>query len=155
MLEVDQVKEALIQVLPEMKSEFVVLIDKLDEGYQSDDVGTALADGLVLATINLAGWLPNTRVTLFARDNVARAVARADPDYSRNIEGQILRLPATGAARIDPAGDPTIACLPPHYPECALPRPASLRRYFCRRLPKNAMSFSNSVLATMASSSNR
>ena len=92
LLEVDQVKEALIQVLPEMKTDFVVLIDKLDEGYHSDDVGTALADGLILATINVADWLPNTKVTLFARDNVARAVARSDPDYSRNIEGQILRL---------------------------------------------------------------
>ena len=92
LLEVDRVKEALKQVLPEMKTEFVVLIDKLDEGYQSDDVGTALADGLILATINVAGWLPNTKVTLFARDNVARAVAKADPDYSRDIEGQVLRL---------------------------------------------------------------
>lgn len=92
LLEIEQVKEALTLVLPEMKTDFVVLIDKLDEGYQPDDVGTALADGLVLATINLADWLPNTKVTLFARDNVVRAVAKADPDYSRNIEGQVLRL---------------------------------------------------------------
>ena len=92
LLGVDRVKDALVQLLPEMKTEFVILIDKLDEGYQPDNVGTALADGLILATIHVAGALPNTKVTLFARDNVARAVARADPDYSRNIEGQILRL---------------------------------------------------------------
>ncbi len=34
----------------------------------------------------------SARVTLFLRDNMARAVEQLDPDYSCNIEGQVLRL---------------------------------------------------------------
>ncbi len=92
LLEVNQIKEALIEIVPELKMEFVLLIDKLDEGYRADDVGNAMADGLVLATIELNDWMPATRLSLFARDNVSRAIAEVDPDYTRDIEGQILRL---------------------------------------------------------------
>ena len=91
-LEVNQIQAALIDLIPQLKTSYVVMVDRLDEGWEADDVGTGLVDGLVLATVDLNDHLPQTRVTTFLRDNIARAVARADPDYSRDIEGQVLRL---------------------------------------------------------------
>ena len=91
-LEVNQIQAALIDLIPQLKTSYVVMVDKLDEGWEADEVGTGLVDGLVLATVDLNDHLPQTRVTTFLRDNIARAVARADPDYSRDIEGQVLRL---------------------------------------------------------------
>lgn len=91
-LEINQVEAAVADVLPKLKTEFVLLIDKVDEGFEPDDVGTALANGLVLAAIDMNDRLPACRVKLFVRDNIGRAIADADPDYSRDIEGQLIRL---------------------------------------------------------------
>ena len=92
LLEVDQVEAALIKVTPILKKEFVVLVDKLDEGFEPDDLGTALVDGLVIASTDINDRVPSCRTTVFARDNICRAIAEADPDYSRDIEGQLIRL---------------------------------------------------------------
>lgn len=91
-LEVNRVQDALVEVIPSLKTEFVLLLDKLDEGFEADDVGTALVNGLVLAAIEINDRIPACHTKLFVRDNIARGIADADPDYSRDIEGQVLRL---------------------------------------------------------------
>ena len=91
-LEVNQIQQQLVDVMPRLKRQFVVLIDKLDEGFEPDSIGIALSDGLVLAAIEVNDRIPECQTTLFVRDNIMRAIAEADPDYSRNIEGQALRL---------------------------------------------------------------
>jgi hypothetical protein len=36
--------------------------------------------------------LPNTKSFMFLRDNIFRTIAKYDADYSRQIEGQVIRL---------------------------------------------------------------
>ena len=91
-LGVNQVQDALVDVIPKLRREFVVLVDRLDEGFEPDDLGIALVDGLVLAAIDINDRIPACQTKLFARDNIGRAIAQADPDYSRDIEGQVIRL---------------------------------------------------------------
>lgn len=92
MLELKQVESELATTMPKLKKKFIVLIDRLDEGFEPDAVGTALADGLVVAAIGINDKVPACQATLFARDNISRAIAKADPNYSRDIEGQVIRL---------------------------------------------------------------
>lgn len=91
-LEVDKLQNAIETALTDLKHQAVVLVDKVDEGYEPDRLGVAMVDALVLAAVDLNTRLDNVRVNLFLRDNMARAVEQLDPDFSRDIEGQILRL---------------------------------------------------------------
>jgi hypothetical protein len=75
-----------------LKSECVLLADRLDEGYEPDLLGVAIVGGLVQAAIDLNTQSEGTRVSVFLRDNIFRALQKLDPDYSRNIESHVLRL---------------------------------------------------------------
>ena len=92
LLELNPLQDAVTKALEELKHEVVILIDRVDEGYQPDEVGVALVDALVLAAIDINTRLDQVRVTLFLRDNMARAVEQLDPDYSRNIRRSDARL---------------------------------------------------------------
>ena len=92
LLEVSLLHNAIVGALNELKHTVVLLIDRVDEGYEPDNIGVAMVDGLVLASIDINTRLEQVRLTLFLRDNMARAVEQLDPDYSRDIEGQVLRL---------------------------------------------------------------
>ena len=70
----------------------VLLIDKLDEGYEPTDIGVGFVDGIVDATITISNKYTHVRASLFLRDNMFRTIAKQNPDFSRNIEGQVLRL---------------------------------------------------------------
>ncbi|MFC2146454.1 P-loop ATPase, Sll1717 family, partial [Acidobacteriota bacterium] len=48
--------------------------------------------GLVYAFDKLSLAVPRTSTTLFLRDNIFRSIQHFDTDYSRNIEGYVLRL---------------------------------------------------------------
>lgn len=85
-------KEAMSRILDETKTSVFVLIDRLDEGYVPDDTGVAYMAGIVQGTLNVNSWFSQIRPVLFIRDNMFRAIAGRDPDYSRNIEGSSLRL---------------------------------------------------------------
>jgi hypothetical protein len=92
LLELNALQDAVDAALRELRQHVVILIDRVDEGYEPDELGVALVDALVLAAIDINTRIDHARVTLFLRDNMARAVEQLDPDYSRNIEGQTLRL---------------------------------------------------------------
>ncbi|OGS75507.1 MAG: hypothetical protein A2Z94_00820 [Gallionellales bacterium GWA2_55_18] len=91
-LEINEVEDAVKKALDITKKSIVILVDRLDEGYEPDATGIGLINGLVQAVIDLNSKLTGVRIVIFLRDNVFRAVAKYDPDFSRNIEGQVIRL---------------------------------------------------------------
>jgi hypothetical protein len=92
-LKVNEVEEALNDVFKQSDQKIVLLIDRLDEGYTPDDMGVALVDGFVQSVIDLNSKFPdNVQGIVFLRDNMYRSISINDPDFTRNIEGQVLRL---------------------------------------------------------------
>ena len=55
-------------------------------------VGVALVAGFVHSAIDLNIHVAGIRTYVFLRDNIFKAIAKLDPDYSKNIEGRFLRL---------------------------------------------------------------
>ena len=91
-LDLTKVERALAEACDSSKVTIVFLIDRLDEGYEPDSQGIGLVDGLVQAAIDLKTKVSAAKPIVFLRDNIFRAVQSLDPDYSRNIEGHVLRL---------------------------------------------------------------
>ncbi|WP_416398912.1 P-loop ATPase, Sll1717 family [Allohahella sp. A8] len=92
-LELDLIEEVLFETLEKSAVQFVVFADRLDEGYSPDNLGVGIIDGFVQAAIDIKSRMEE-RVIAFAfiRDNIYRAISKLDPDFTRNIEGQTLRL---------------------------------------------------------------
>lgn len=91
-LQLTQVERELQKVIPEGQ-QIKILIDRLDEGFDPDMTNVAFIDGMISAAIDLAGtFRKKIRPVVFLRDNIFRAVAHLDQDYSRNIEAFTLRL---------------------------------------------------------------
>lgn len=92
-LRVSEVEEALNDVFKQSDQNIVLLVDRLDEGYTPDGMGVALVDGFVQSVIDLNSKFPsNLQGIVFLRDNMYRSISINDPDFTRNIEGQVLRL---------------------------------------------------------------
>lgn len=91
-LELGDVEPRIFNILSKTERKFVVLMDRLDEGYEPDSIGIGIITGLVYASIELNKKTEKIRPIIFLRDNIYRAVSKEDPDYSRNIEGQVIRL---------------------------------------------------------------
>lgn len=91
-LDLESVEEKVIDLLGKAKKRIVILMDRLDEGYEPDAVGIGIIAGLAYAAIELNKKSEQIRPIVFLRDNIYRALAKEDPDYSRNIEGQVIRL---------------------------------------------------------------
>lgn len=92
-LKVNEIEEALNDVFKQSDQKIVLLIDRLDEGYTPDNMGVALVDGFVQSVIDLnSKFLGNVQGIVFLRDNMYRSISINDPDFTRNIEGQVLRL---------------------------------------------------------------
>ena len=91
-LHLTTVETALQNACEQINTSVVFIIDRLDEGYAPDYKGTGLVAGLIHAVIDLKIKITGIKVAIFLRDNIFRAVQQLDPDYSRNIEGSVLRL---------------------------------------------------------------
>lgn len=91
-LELSQVEDKVLALFQKADRRVVVLMDRLDEGYESDAVGIGMIAGLTYAAIELNKRSQTIRPIIFLRDNIYRTLAKEDPDYSRNIEGQVIRL---------------------------------------------------------------
>jgi hypothetical protein len=91
-LELQKLRDALHDALEATGQTCVLLVDRLDEGYQADTLGTAIIDGIIHAISSLKTRFPSLKPVLFVRDNIFRSVERDDPDFSRSIEGQYVRL---------------------------------------------------------------
>jgi len=83
----------ILDALDETGITFSVLVDKVDEGYTPDNLGIALIDGFVQTVIDINNFFPDKiQCYIFIRDNIYRAIAKTDHDFTRNIESHILRL---------------------------------------------------------------
>ena len=91
-LKLQETERTLVEVSGRVNRELVVLIDCLDEGYQPDDAGVGIVDGLIQGAIDIKTRRVGVRPVIFLRDNIFRSIRLMDPDYSRNIEGSVLRL---------------------------------------------------------------
>ena len=88
-LSLKEIEDAIHNILEAMDAEVIILVDKLDEGYEPDPIGIGLVDGLVQAIVDLNTKYARIRPILYLRDNIFRTVAKYDPDFSRNVEGGI------------------------------------------------------------------
>lgn len=91
-LEVKDIESAIENVLDSLNLNVTILIDRLDEGYEPDPIGVGLVDGVVHAVSDVNTKYGRIRPVVFLRDNIFRAVTTHDPDFSRGLEGQVLRL---------------------------------------------------------------
>lgn len=92
LLQYKQLVEPARQMLHESRRTYAYLIDRLDEGFRPEDIGVAFINGVVSATTELSGAIHQVRPTVFLRDNILRAIQQKDRNYTRNVEGRILRI---------------------------------------------------------------
>ena len=91
-LEIAQLEKELQRAIPD-GHQIKILVDRLDEGFEPDLINIAFIDGMISAAIDLASvFKKKLRPVVFLRDNIFRAVAHYDQDFSRNIEAFTLRL---------------------------------------------------------------
>jgi len=91
-LQLNTLLDELKLCLSSIDESMFILIDRLDEGYEANDLGIGLIDGFLHASIEMNRTLHKTKVFTFLRDNIFRTIAKVDSDYSRQIEGQVIRL---------------------------------------------------------------
>ena len=89
---IDEHSNLCRDMLQECKANAVFLVDSLDEGWSPESLPTALLGGLARAAAELSDAQTGVHVVAFVRDNMFRALAHLDPDFSRNVEGAALRL---------------------------------------------------------------
>lgn len=93
LLEIGRISDEVILLTQSLSQGIVVLIDRLDEGYEPDTVGVGIVDGIIYGTDEVRHALgEKVQALVFLRDNIFRAIQLEDLDFSRNLEGQILRL---------------------------------------------------------------
>ncbi|MEO4030385.1 hypothetical protein ABH313_20355 [Chromobacterium vaccinii] len=91
-LEVNNVVSEVDGILERAGKKVMVILDRLDEGYESDVVGVGIVDGIVYGADELRSKTKNIKSVLFLRDNIFREIQREDQDFTRNVEGNVLRL---------------------------------------------------------------
>lgn len=92
-LQLNRITEDVKSVVATANKQFVILVDRLDEGYEPDAVGTGIVDGILYGTDDVRSILGRgVRAIVFIRDNIFRAIEEEDKDFSRNLESQVLRL---------------------------------------------------------------
>ncbi|MHA7631834.1 metallophosphoesterase family protein [Corallococcus sp. M7] len=89
---VEELKTNVGNVLQELGHRVIFLYDGLDEGWVPEPIETGVLGGLAKASAELREADLPISCTLFVRDNMLRALAYLDNDYTRNIEGSTLRL---------------------------------------------------------------
>ena len=93
LLQINRITEEVTALAQSLKQGIVVLIDRLDEGYEPDTIGIGIIDGIIYGTDEVrSGFSDSLQAVVFLRDNIFRAIQAEDPDFSRNLEGQVLRL---------------------------------------------------------------
>lgn len=91
-LNTKMLQDVVVDGLNQARLRAVVLLDRLDEGWLPDVTSSAFAAGLLTTASNFNRDRTPVCVIAFVRDNIHRAIARLDNDYTRNIEGISLRL---------------------------------------------------------------
>ncbi len=86
-----EIQHIILDAIKDANIKVTVLIDKIDEGYQDNNIGTAFSSGVIYESSYLNG-LDDINAICFARDNVFRSIENLDNDFSRNIEGKYIRM---------------------------------------------------------------
>jgi hypothetical protein len=89
--EINWLQGRIAEALRQLHRRVVFLYDGLDEGWVPTQVATGLLGGLAKAAVEFKES-QGVHCLLFVRDNMFRALAEFDGDYTRNIEGNTLRL---------------------------------------------------------------
>lgn len=87
-----RLEAAVSSALSELGRDSIILIDRLDESWKGTEISTALVGGLAIAVSDIRDKIPGIHTVLFIRDNMFRALAGFDQDFSRHIEGNTIRL---------------------------------------------------------------
>ena len=91
-LKLQEIEKFIDKNLYKKRDNIYILVDKLDEGYENDEIGAAIVSGTILSGVELNKKFEKLRVVILQRDNIIRSVARYDDDYTRNIEGELIRI---------------------------------------------------------------
>ena len=91
-LDLAAINNQMCEILAKIERGVVVLIDRLDEGYEADTLGIGIVDGIIYGTDAIRSAAKNIQTIVFLRDNIFRAIQAEDDDFSRNFEGGYLRL---------------------------------------------------------------
>lgn len=97
-LDLENLETMVATGLSESGRSALFMFDKLDDGWRPSAIPTALLGGLVLAASDLTDRRSNIHAIAFVRDNMFRALAYFDDDFSRHVEGADLRLRWDGAS---------------------------------------------------------
>jgi hypothetical protein len=89
---IEKLEATVTSALSESGYRLTVLFDALDEGWEPTPLATAVLGGLALAVADVTDRSTGIFGLLFMRDNIFRALAYMDSDFSRHIEGASLRL---------------------------------------------------------------
>lgn len=93
LLQLSRITDEVADLTQSLRQDLIVLIDRLDEGYEPDVIGVGIVDGIIYGTDEFRNTLGDQiRAIVFLRDNIFRAVQLEDKDFSRNLESQVLRL---------------------------------------------------------------
>lgn len=90
--QIRMVSEALQETLRETELRIVALYDRLDEAWAPDIPSISILGGLARAASDSRDKRFPLYPILFIRDNMFRALAQFDDDFTRYIEGHSLRL---------------------------------------------------------------
>ncbi|MCK4558639.1 MAG: hypothetical protein KAV45_02575 [Calditrichia bacterium] len=91
-VDLSKLQTAVQASLEALNLSVLYLFDNLDEGWLPGPESVAILGGLALAAADLRDSRSQVHSILFIRDNIFRALATSDPDFSRHIEGNTLRL---------------------------------------------------------------
>jgi len=93
LLQLNYITDEVTKLTQSLNKNIVILIDRLDEGYEPDTVGIGIVDGIIYGTDELRNALgEKLQAIVFLRDNIFRGIQTEDMDFSRNLESQVLRL---------------------------------------------------------------
>jgi hypothetical protein len=93
LLQINRVTQEVAAIAVGVEKNAVILIDKLDEGYEPDSIGVGIVDGILYGIDDVRQVLgEKLRSAVFVRDNIFRAIQQEDVDFSRNLEAKVLRL---------------------------------------------------------------
>lgn len=90
--QVDALERHVSDALDDIGARALVMLDQLDEGWVPDLIATSILGGLALAATTIADHQRPIHVVVFVRDNMFRALAYLDTDFSRNLSDSSLRL---------------------------------------------------------------
>ncbi len=90
--ELNKLEDAVKNLLTYLHLKTIIIFDDLDEGWIPDTDSASVLGGLALAAADFRDHESGIQTLLFIRDNIFRRLASIDPDYSRHIEGNTIRI---------------------------------------------------------------